>query len=632
MPYLKQHLVALSATLLLCLSIFWPASESLSWFWYDLKTARFTEQPATADSRVIIVDIDEQSLAQEGRWPWPRQRVAELLRTLTEKYQVSLIGVDILFPDRTDQDESLFSLLPAQPISIAQAFQFGSSDEAGDGQALQRGRLASPVTLDHDLETIKKNIPTASGYLASSGANPELDWQAGHVSPRVDADGRIRRVAPLVRWQGQYYEMLALNLYRRLLQLPASYRLSDTEINQASNLLSNGPLQLPLDDDGMLLIPYPAESRPVQYIPASEILQRAVDPAQLDGAIVLIGSTATGLYDQVATPVSSLYPAVEIHANLLLALLDQRWTYQPRWEPGAQLLLCVVLLLLAATLFNYGHGLLALISLSIVTAGWFAFSLNLWQEQQQIRAWPSLAASLLLLAIYLPPHLWQNYRQKNRLQKLFSAYVPDAVVDKLMKQPDLTVGLVAEKRTMSVLFADLRGFTALAEQMPPEELAQLMNQLMGAMTEAVHRNGGTVDKYMGDALMAFWGAPLADPRHAERATQAALDIHRTVLELARAFQARGWPELDVGIGVNSGEMVVGDMGSTFRRSYTVIGDAVNLAARLQQMTRKLKVHILLGQQTVDLLPASGLQQRMKPLGAVPIPGRKQPIQVYSLPL
>lgn len=628
-PY--AHVVACAASFLIAVSMFWlPASVDWN-SWYDLKTRASMSAQSPPEQRVVIVDIDERSLEAEGRWPWARQRIAELLLRLCQDYRVSIVGVDILFPDETEQDMSFYRQLENLPITFAQAFQF-PAEGAEVGAALARGRLVSPVKIERAQKDL--NVPEAQGFLAASfPSNLKPQWQGGHITPRIDSDGIVRQVAPLIGWDNRYYEMLSLSLIRQLYLLDGHYNLSDgRNAGDAARILTNGPLSIQLDAFGFANINYAkGPGRGVRYISALDVLEQSIEPAVLEGKVIILGSTATRLHDQIVTPIASVYPAVELHANLLTSLLDNtRWRYTPRWESWLLAGLVIVMFIVTAFCVKQQFNRLAIISMISISVVWCGVSLLIWQQQLHLRVWPVLLNMVILLAIYIPAALNLYLRQRKSIKELFSSYVPLDVVNVLLKTPETAVGMTPEKREMTVLFADLKGFSRLAEEVSPEVLADYMKQVFDAMTEAVYRHGGTVDKYMGDALMAFWGAPVADQEHALNAVLAACDINKAVSQLAVSCIERNLPRPEIGIGVNSGEMIVGDMGSSYRRSYTVIGDSVNQAERLQKLTRKYEFDILVSQSTVGLIPPEKISCSILSLGAEAVSGRTKPVYVYAL--
>ncbi|MGH1460652.1 MAG: CHASE2 domain-containing protein [Neptuniibacter sp.] len=622
------HKLALICISALSISVFFYPFQSAADIWYDIRSRLYVVEQSDFDSRFVIVDIDEKSLQSEGRWPWPRTRISELLQLISDDYQAAHIGVDILFPDITEEDHQFYSELKSMPITLAQAFQF--SVPHTHSSPLNKGQLQTEVHLvTADAAQI---IPIASGYLGLNTLMGDSDWQAGHITPDIDSDGKVRQIAPLISWGDSYYEMLALALARQILMLPPEYSLEKGNGFGARFLLKNGPLKIALNDQGRLRIPYSyLPERRVNYVSAVDLFEGRVELSEIEGKIVILGSTSTGLYDQIATPVASIFPAVELHTNLLAALLDNQWRYQPEWSMYIQLVIVWFLLLLSAISFENGRNRLVLSVLTSVTVAWALLSLYLWQHHIDLQIWPVVLSYVFLLAIYLPAELFYQVNERSNLQALFSSYVPPVVVESLLKQPGDVVGISPEKKEMTVLFADLRGFTALSEQTAPEDLAKFMNRVFDVMTEAVHRHGGTVDKYMGDALMAFWGAPLADEDHALNAVKSAMAIQNAIIRMSKQLVESGQPAIAIGIGINTGEMVVGDMGSSFRRSYTVIGDSVNQAARLQKLTRKHKLHILLGERTAELLPDGLVKRNLRELGMIDIHGRKEPAKIYALP-
>lgn len=624
-----QLCMLLALLLVIVATVLDPLEDGLH-AWYDLKTSLNAEDSVESDTRVVIVDIDERSLEAEGRWPWSRTRIADLLIRLTERYQVALIGMDVLFPDETAEDRQFYHALQGMPVTFAQAFQL-PIDDTGLGARIVRGELQGEVAVSGHPSTAFP--PTATGYLAAKLPPTSSVWRAGHITPVIDSDGAVRKIAPLIQWEGKYYEMLALSLLRQLYQLDRQYQLTSLPLsNNPAYQLSNGPLTMPVDPAGYTYIPFRhTPGTRIAYISASDVLNDTADIDALEGKVVILGSTATRLYDQIITPVSSVYPAVELHASLLTALMDgQAWIFKPVWELSA--LFSVILLIFIAGMLSvyYQYNRLFIASVVVMGGAWVSMSLFMWQYQQHVRIWPVLLATLLVVLIYVPASLSYYLAQRASVRALFSAYVPSSVVNLLLDKPENAVGITPEKREMTVLFADMKGFSKLAEQMPPEVLARYMKQVFDVMTVAVYNHGGTVDKYMGDALMAFWGAPVAEENHAPCAAMAALEMQQRVSELSSRMVLGGLPSITIGVGINSGEMVVGDMGSSYRRSYTVIGDSVNQAERLQQLTRKYDLGVLIGARTAALLPAHSQLWQLDELEEAELPGRQQPIKVFSL--
>ncbi|MCV6589588.1 MAG: adenylate/guanylate cyclase domain-containing protein [Marinobacterium sp.] len=584
---------------------------------YDWRMTLFSP-PQEIDTRIVIVDIDERSLEQEGQWPWPRTRLAELLNTLGQHYQTSIIGLDILFPEparQPHQDQALKQALERNQTLLAELFQL----ETGT-RSLQAAKLTNGLSIPSP-----QRIPHARGYI---GNNTLLSTsaQAGHISIDVDEDGKVRRMPPVLSWNNQQYLSLPLAILQQLFHLPPP-TLHSPDSWLAPNLeLQSPPFKLPLNDQGRLLIPFQGRAGHYLYIPAIDVLKRQVEPALLQDRIILVGSSATGLYDLISTPWSKHYPGVEVHANILSALLDNHLFHQPANSSLLTGSLC--LLLFSLIMFSYTQLNITLSTLipALLACCWIILNIYNWQYHQlALPLTPPLLLILALVLINSPALALQATRQRQLLYRHFQDYVPRAVVEQLIKDTSHQ-GIQPERRDMTVLFMDIRGFTSIAERLSPGQLANLMNKVLSPVTRIIHEQGGTIDKYMGDAVMAFWGAPLQQPDHAQRAVDTALEILDILTELNQSLHHQGFPPIRVGIGINTGNMTVGNMGSDFRVSYTVIGDAVNIAARLESLTKEYQSDILIGSSTAEAL---NRRTPCRYLGPATIKGRKKTIHIYA---
>lgn len=584
---------------------------------YDWRMTFFPSEKGV-DMRIVIVDIDERSLAQEGQWPWPRQRLAQLLDILKAEYQVSAIGLDILFPETALQpasDKAFSNSLQRNQAITAQLFQLEQSS-----RPLSVGKL-SPGTpqLNHHL------IPTTLGFIGNNSILASNN-KAGHISIDVDEDGKIRRLPPLIEWSGSVYASLPLTLIRQLFGIDSLNLNTPGNLLAAAGTVSTLPFKLPVDQQGRMLIPFTGSAGQYLYIPAADILDRSVEPELLQDTIVLIGSSATGLYDLISTPWSKHYPGVEVHASIISALLDDRLITEPE---AANLLISILCCLLCALVLT-GYAKLSITASTLLplllAAGWISINYSCWHLLQL--ALPIILPLILLLMLTLvntPALALQATRQRQQIYRHFQDYVPRTVVEQLVRHNDQQ-GIQPERRELTVLFMDVRGFTSIAEQLSPSQLSELMNQVLSPVTRIIHEQGGTIDKYMGDAVMAFWGAPLEQPDHALRAVKAALEIRSAIRQLNSSLLANDFPAIRVGIGINSGNMTVGNMGSDFRVSYTVIGDAVNIAARLEGLTKKYPTDILIGSATAAAVDS---EVPCEHLGQSLVKGRKKEIDIYT---
>jgi adenylate cyclase len=620
---------------------------------YDARV-RLT-MPGSVDDRIVIVDIDEKSLAAEGRWPWPRDRVARMLERLFDDYGAQLVAFDVVFaePDRSSglqvleqlarkelagvsgyrsaldaiaptlqYDRILAQTIAGRPVVLGYYFT-----REHPSRAVRANELPDPVLPPGALQGVNTQPTVWTGY----GANlPELQQAAaavGHFNPWTDEDGITRRVPMLAQRAGAYYEPLSLAVLRVLMNVPALVPGFGEAMGGARTLewIDVGDIRIPVDDQATALVPYRGPERSFPYVSASDVLAGQVGRAQLEGRVVLVGATAPGLNDLRATPVAPVYPGVEVHANLIAGALDGRIRHMPGYMVGVEFAVLAgtgVLLALVLPLLTPLRS--TALTLAVLTAV-AALNLFLWQGANLVLP---LAAALLMIATLFALNMSYGFfveaRAKRQITRLFGQYVPPELVEVMSRHPE-RFSMQGESRELTVLFSDVRGFTTVSEGLDPKVLAQVMNEFLTALSQVIHRHQGTIDKYMGDCIMAFWGAPVADASHARNAVLAGLDMLSTMQALHAQFAARGWPPLQVGVGVNTGRMTVGNMGSAIRVAYTVMGDAVNLASRLEGLTRQYGASMLVGEST--RLACEGIAFRE--LDRVRAKGKRDAVTVYE---
>ena len=591
--------------------------------------------PRTLDDRIVVVDIDEKSLRErdqggEGRWPWRRDRLAQLVGDLFQKYGVTMVAMDIVLSEK-DVSSGLDVLeqlaqnelknVPGFETQLAQlrprlAFdhQLAQAMQTGPvvlGYAFNNGKPASATTLPPGLDAADWGLTQmrAQSYPGYSGLLPELQAQAagaGHLNPLRDDDGVTRRVPLLIEHQGRYYPALSLAVVQALTGAPkvgvvvSDYGQSTGQVEK----IDIGGIAVPVDRALNALVPFRGAPKSFPYVSAADVLQGRAPAAQLKDRIVLIGTSATGLADLVTTPLGVSFPGVEVHANLITGMLDGRVVQAPAYAQGVELLVVLVLGLLMAV----GGALLrpayAICLFVFALAATLALNMGLLIGQQLMLPLAAPLACLSGVFVFQMAYgFFIEARGKRQISELFASYVPPELVQ-LMAQDPQAFTMAPVERELTVLFSDVRDFTSISEQLSPETLSELINAYLTAMSEVI-RDGhqGTLDKYIGDAVMAFWGAPVPNADHAQNAVRAALAMQRAAQRLNEEFLSKGWPQLRIGVGLNTGPMRVGDMGSKIRRAYTVIGDAVNLGARLEGLTKLYGVDILIGENTRELLPA-----------------------------
>lgn len=609
--------------------------------------------PGGKDARIVIVDIDEKSLAEVGRWPWSRNQVARMVDRLFDQYGVVVVGFDVVFAE------------PDTSSGLQALEQFGKEelrDDAVFRQAL--GRVRRQLDYDGSFAAHMQGRPVVLGYYFSSAADrqgrhtvgqlpaPVLDQRqmvdgvvlvepmigyganlpvlqraaatAGHFNPVTDVDGVARRIPMLQRYGDAYYEALSLAVVRTLFGLP-HLTPGFPGKGQMLEWLQLVDLRIPVDAGATALVPYRGQQGSFPYLSASDVLKGRVSKEQLEGAIVLVGTTAPGLMDLRSTPVAAVYAGVEIHANMIAGILDQSIKHAPSYAQGAELMTLAVAGGALACLLPFLGPLASLVMTLGLASAVIVGNLMAWQQHLVLPLASSLLMILLLYLLNATYGFLAESRSRRQITGLFGQYVPPQIV-KVMSRDPARFTMAAESRDMSVLFCDVVGFTSIAEQLEPRVLAQVMNEYLSAMTAVIYQYGGTVDKYIGDAIMAFWGAPLDDPEHARHAVQAALAMQARMERLRTDFREQGWPELRIGIGINSGRIRVGNMGSSYRMAYTVMGDAVNLASRLEGLTRQYGIWVIAGEETVRQVQDYYYCQQ---LDFVRVKGKQEPVAIFE---
>ncbi len=478
-----------------------------------------------------------------------------------------------------------------------------------------------------------KNIQfqSADGYGGNLAEFQEAARAAGHFIPTTDIDGIVRRVPMLYEFDGAYYESLSLAVARVALQAdgivpqfePAPWGSKRTY--SGLEWLRVGDRTIPVDEHVQTLVPFRGEEGSFPYVPATDVLNRAVDMEKLKGRIVLVGTTAPGLLDLRATPVQKAYPGVEVHANLIAGILDNKLLERPAYVLGAEFVILLATGLVMALVLPLLSPLWATLTVMIMVMVSIAANVATWQFGNIVLP---IASGLFMIAAMFLLNMSYGYfvetRGKRQLTGLFGQYVPPELVDEMSRDPE-SYSLDAASRELTVLFSDVRGFTTLSEGLDPQELAELMNRFLTPMTHVIHDYRGTIDKYMGDAIMAFWGAPLEDPEHAQHALEAAMTMLGKLEEVNTDFRSRGWPEVRIGVGLNTGPMNVGNMGSEFRMAYTVLGDAVNLGSRLEGLTKNYGVSIIVSETTRLAVSGFGFRE----LDKVRVKGKDEPVTIYE---
>ncbi len=633
---------------------------------YDARLS--ATMPKTMDDRIVIIDIDEKSLAEVGRWPWGRNKMAALVDELFERQKVAILGFDVVFAEADDSsglkrlrqlasnelkdqvgfterlsqiegsldyDAVFAKSLEKRPVVMGYYF---TSDR--DGRT--SGALPSPIMQRDALQGKPIKFTSWSGF----GSNIELLSKtapmAGFFNSITDLDGVVRSIPLVAEHKGQYYESLSLSMFRVLTGLPKVTPGFPQERFLARNyqglesiLLEQGgkTLAIPVDDRVATLIPFRGAGNTAggsfKYFSASDVVSQRVPPGALKDKIVLLGTTAPGLLDLRVTPVGETYPGVEVHANMISGLLDGRVFVRPDYAVGFE----VVMLILAGLILAVALPMLTApkaVALSLLVISGLV-GLNFWMYLGYGLVLPlasGLVMALTAFALNMSYGYFVESKSKRQIANLFGTYVPPELVDEMVKDPD-SYNMKATSKELTVMFCDMRGFTKLSENMEPTQLQELLNSVFSRLTDLIRANRGTIDKYMGDCVMAFWGAPVDSPNHAALAIKTSMEMAKAIRQLNEEHRAKGLPEIGVGIGLNTGNMCVGDMGSSIRKSYTVIGDAVNLGSRLEGLSKAYGVDIVVSESTRRQAPDFAWQE----LDKVRVKGKDQAVSIfYPYPL
>jgi adenylate cyclase len=651
---------------------------ALVMFFIDVPFLRFMELKAL-DLRMIsrgklpvggetlIAAIDEKSLSELGRWPWPRTTIAKLVDKL-KGYGAKAVGFDIVFSE-PDQNSSLSAIVDltkeVKKIGIKDKRVEGLLDnkrliadtDAALAKAIKRAKnvtlgyffLKSSKEAEHiggkeivaaeeniansryqmiqgEAEPDKSALISVTGFSAVTNLKPLSDAaeNSGYFNAFPDSDGTIRHSPFVIKFQDNYYSPLSLSLLMQYLDWP-SLTLNTAKFGIEGIKIGN--INIPTDEYGRILINYLGPGRTFPHYSISDIIKDRLSPDTFKNKIVIVGATAIGIYDFRITPYSIVYPGVEIHATAIDNILHNNFLYR---SLGTQLLdVCAIVffgLLIGIVVPRVKAVQGVLLGLVIVTAfvltNAFIFArFNTWLNL----IYPVLTMILIYLGITVYRYITEE-REKKKIRGAFQYYLTASVINEMLEDPS-KLKLGGDRKDLSVLFSDIRGFTTISEKMTPESLVHLLNEYLTAMTNLVFKYDGLLDKYMGDAIMAVFGAPLDRPDHALRACRTALGMMEELKKLQKKWADEGRPVFDIGIGINSGDMVVGNMGSDMRFDYTVMGDMVNLGSRLEGINKEYGTNIVISEYTYAVVKDALF---CRELDSVRVKGKKLPVKIYEL--
>jgi adenylate cyclase len=618
-----------------------------------------------SETNIIIIDIDEKSLEKEGRWPWSRIKVAKMIEKLADAGAL-VVTLDAIFsePERNPV-ASTIALMKQDSANLALLETIGIYKEQADADTIMANSLHSTdvvlgmLFLD-DLNSKVGQLPPNHVVLDTEGINniyaqkysghvnnvailQDNSKGTGFINSSPETDGFLRRTSLIAQYDGQFYPSLALEtarLYTMDEEIQVATKVLDgtgddrgifgikmgskkIDIDEYGRLLGE---YIPTDKYGRILVPYKGPARSYPYVSATDLLHDNINVEMFENSIILIGTSAVGNADLRSTPVGVQYPGVEVHANVVDALLNPlSIPREPGWTvSGMILLLLLIGVSLSVALPRLGPLSIALNGVGIITV-LILMDYYVWSEQKYSLPMATtfmLAFTLTILNIAVG-YFTESGRRK-QIKGIFDQYVPPAHIDAMLEHPELldTSGI---RKEMTVLFSDIRSFTSISEKLTANELATLLSRYFSPITKSIFEHNGTIDKYVGDMVMAFWNAPLNDENHVANAIKCSFDMLDITEMLTREFEKEGWPEIKVGIGLNTGEMNVGDMGSEYRRAYTVLGDAVNLGSRLESLTKFYGVDLLVNETCVAHCP----EMTFRPMDKVRVKGKDTAVSIFE---
>ncbi|MDD2389073.1 MAG: adenylate/guanylate cyclase domain-containing protein [Desulfobacterales bacterium] len=636
----------------------------------ELKTIdlRFQSRKTISPTpEIVIAVVDEKSIAREGKWIWPRSKFTDLVTRLSDA-GVRVIAFDIGFleaderrvlnaidlihhtsetygirHDRFDQylgqlkglfdyDQQLADAISKSSAKVVLGYFFQmdsrsapsiTEEEFEQHQGNVRGGVCQYVRV---LSGDPRNIPLREACYPQSNITKisnATDY-AGYFNMFSDTDGVIRWMTSVIRCNDRLYAPLAVMAASAYLGNPVSLKISEYGVEK----LQIGRLSIPTDEYGRILINYRGPEKTFPHISVTDILHGEVSDTFLKDKIVLVGATAVGIYDMRVTPMGEVFPGVEIHANIVDSILSRDFIQKPGWS----VLFDIAAILLSGLFFGIVLSRAGIKTGSITGFVLFFGYIMICQYLFSQKGWilnlvyPLCVMILVYVCSTVYKYLVES-KQKKFIRGAFSTYLAPSVVKQIIDSPDKLV-LGGEQRTITAFFSDVQGFTSISEKLSPNELVDLLNEFLTEMTDIILKYEGTVDKFEGDAIIAFFGAPNELENQAEVACMACIDMQRRLAGMRIKWKEQGKPELNMRIGMNTGPAVVGNMGSKNRMDYTMMGDTVNTAARLEGVNKVYGIYTLVSETTFKAAASSRIVARE--VDAIRVVGKKEPVRIYEL--
>lgn len=641
----------------LSLLLYWsppPVEKTLIYFEnsaYDF-LLRYFYKPVSKEVPIAIVDIDDKSLQEVGRWPWSRKTLGVVVSLLYEM-GAKVVALDMIFPDleknladriqeeikEKEKEKEKADALARELEKIRSKLDYDAffAQELAKGESIlgfvlksqegKEGALPEPLFTMTPFMEESFLIPDNKGYLSNLPILQDSAKGGGFINATPGRDGIIRYAPMLLRIGNLVYGSLSLIAAREFLGNP-EIRIKSASYGKREVLegIFLNDISIPTDPYGRSLIPFRGPPYSISHISAADILKGAVSREKIENRLIFIGSTATALGDLVSTAMAPVFSGVEIHAQIASGILDGYLPYKPAWSRGASIVCLLILGLLLALLLPFLGPVFATFLTLFFIGGLIVVDRLIWAKWKVVFpiVYPITSFLLLYVLNEVYGYVFEGRRRKE-MRMVFGQYVPPERIDAMIHQKE-DFGLEGETKELSVLFSDIRGFTHIAEGLSAKELKGLLNDYLTPMTEAIFTTKGTIDKYVGDLIMAFWGAPIEDAEHALHAVEAAFEMQKRLDLFNQKRIGEKALRVEAGIGINTGNMDVGDMGSKFRRAYTVLGDSVNFASRLEGLTKFYPVKILVGEKTYEATKGHFLYRL---IDYVVVKGKKEGIKIYE---
>ena len=589
------------------------------------------------NQNVVIVDIDETSIKSLGQWPWSRDKLAKILENLTLA-NVGIVGLDIVFAeeDRTSphkilQDLKIYkkdvpnydlefaNIVENSPVILGYQFDLVKKDNAN-----AKVPQIPAIFIEKDKPQDKSYLIEAYNTILNIPQIQDKAYSSGFFNNIPDDTGIIRSVPLVISYDDTIYPSLALEVIRVINDTQKVVVQYDE--NGISNIVLND-ISIPTDRYGRMLINFRGPERSFKYISAIDIYNNSFDKSEIDGKIVLIGTSAAGLFDLRATPFDSIFPGVEVHANIIDNILMQDFIYKASWLDGANILIIFVLSIIVVMLTTYTtFWANPIIFISFSTSYLFLVYNLLFDYGIVLNILFPIATVLIASIMTTLFDYFYNIKKEEAIKAKFASKVSKNVMDDILKNIDKNE-FSAKSKEVTIFFSDIRGFTNISEKLDAKELISFLNRYMQPMSEIIIKYQGTIDKFIGDAIMAYWNAPIDIKNHCDLALKASLEQLEVLEKLNVELQKENLPKIDIGIGLNTGTVIVGEMGSSLRSDYTVIGDTINLGSRVESLCKYYDSKLNISNFTKDKLQEKYI---FRFLDLVKVKGKNEPVEIWQV--